>query len=67
MFVELPNEGDTVTAGEAASNVESVKAVSDIYSPVSGTIAETNKELVESPETVSFQPHTTLDGSVFVS
>ena len=52
VFVNLPEPGDEVTAGEAFADVESVKAVSDIYSPVTGTIAEINEELLDSPELI---------------
>ncbi len=50
VFVELPEEGDTTNKGEPLGVVESVKAVSDIYAPVSGEIAEVNAELKASPE-----------------
>ena len=53
VFVNLPEPGDEVTAGEAFADVESVKAVSDIYSPVSGTIAEINEELLDAPELIN--------------
>ena len=53
VFVNLPEPGDEVTAGEAFADVESVKAVSDIYSPVTGTIAEINEELLDSPELIN--------------
>lgn len=46
VFVNLPEEGDEVTVGEAFADVESVKAVSDVYSPVSGTVCEVNEELL---------------------
>ena len=50
VFVNLPEVGDTVTAGEAFGDVESVKAVSDLICPVSGTVCAINEELVDSPE-----------------
>ena len=50
VFVNLPQVGDAVTAGEAFGDVESVKAVSDLICPVSGTVCEINEELVDSPE-----------------
>ena len=50
VFVNLPQVGDEVTAGEAFGDVESVKAVSDLMSPVTGTVCEINEELVDSPE-----------------
>ncbi|MDD4201070.1 MAG: glycine cleavage system protein GcvH [Eubacteriales bacterium] len=53
VFVNLPEPGDEVTAGETFSDVESVKAVSDIYSPVSGTVAEINEELLDAPELIN--------------
>ena len=57
VFVNLPEPGDEVTAGEAFADVESVKAVSDIYSPVSGTIAEINEELLDAPELLNNDPY----------
>ena len=53
VFVNLPEVGDAVTAGEAFSDVESVKAVSDVFSPVSGTVAEVNEELLDRPEAIN--------------
>jgi len=53
VFVELPDEGFSVKASEKVSSVESVKAVSDINSPVSGTVVEINTQLVDNPEIVS--------------
>ena len=50
VYVNLPVVGDEVTAGETACDVESVKAVSDVMSPVTGRIAEVNEELDDSPE-----------------
>ena len=50
VFINLPTEGDAVTAGESFGDVESVKAVSEIYSPVAGTIKEINEELIDAPE-----------------
>ena len=57
VFVNLPEPGDEVTAGEPFADVESVKAVSDIYSPVSGTIAEINEELLDAPEMINDAPY----------
>ena len=57
VFVNLPGEGDEVNAGEAFGDVESVKAVSDLVSPVSGTVAEVNRELEDSPELVNSDPY----------
>lgn len=56
VFVELPEEGDTTTAAENFSLVESVKAASDVYAPVSGEVVEVNEELEDSPETVNDSP-----------
>ena len=53
VYVNLPAEGDAVTAGESFADVESVKAVSDIYSPVTGTVAEVNEELLDAPELIN--------------
>lgn len=50
VFVNLPEVGDSVTAGEAFGDVESVKAVSDLISPVSGEVCEVNEELLDQPE-----------------
>ena len=57
VFVDLPDVDDEVTAGENISLVESVKAASDIYSPVSGVIVEINEELEDSPELVNEEPY----------
>jgi glycine cleavage system H protein len=56
-FIELPVLGKKVTKGESCSVIESVKAASDIYSPVSGQIAEVNKFLETHPETVNADPY----------
>jgi glycine cleavage system H protein len=53
VFVNLPEVGDEVEAGEVFADVESVKAVSDIYSPVTGTVAEINEELLDAPELIN--------------
>lgn len=53
MFVELPEAGSTVSQGGKFGSVESVKAVSDVLSPISGTVTETNNSLGDAPETVS--------------
>lgn len=58
VFVELPEAGRKVKAGEACAVVESVKTASDIYSPVSGEILETNKAVVDDPALVNKEPHT---------
>lgn len=57
VFVELPEEGLNVEAQTKVSSVESVKAVSDIYSPVSGTVVEINTVLADSPETINRSPY----------
>ena len=57
VFVELPEVGRKVKAGEACAVVESVKTASDIYSPVSGEITEVNKAVVENPALVNSEPH----------
>jgi len=57
VFVSLPVPGDEVTAGESFGDVESVKAVSDLISPVSGVIAEVNEELDDSPELLNENPY----------
>ncbi|WP_343250078.1 glycine cleavage system protein GcvH [Diplocloster hominis] len=57
VFVNLPEEGDEVTAGESFADVESVKAVSDVYSPVSGTVAAIHEELLDCPESINEQPY----------
>jgi glycine cleavage system H protein len=57
VYVELPSVGDTVEKGDACSNIESVKAVSDIYSPLSGEIVEVNESLEDAPETINKDPY----------
>ena len=53
VFVNLPAEGDDVAAGETFADVESVKAVSDVYSPVSGRVTEVNAELLDAPQRIN--------------
>lgn len=53
VFVELPEVGDKVVKGQAFANVESVKAVSEVYSPVSGTITEINGEIADNPALIN--------------
>ena len=53
VYVELPAVGDTVTAGAAVAVVESVKAASDVYSPVSGKVVAVNEALSDKPETIN--------------
>ena len=57
VFVEVPAMGTAVTVGQTFSVVESVKAVSDIYAPVSGTIVEVNEALGDTPEDVNSDPY----------
>jgi glycine cleavage system H protein len=57
VYVELPESGSRFNAGEALGSVESVKAVSEVYSPISGSIVETNSALVDSPETLNQDPY----------
>ena len=57
VFVNLPEEGDEVEAGEAFADVESVKAVSDVFSPISGTVAEVNEDLLDNPATLNQDPY----------
>ena len=57
VFVELPEAGRKVKAGEACAVVESVKTASDIYSPLSGEILEVNKSVVDDPALVNSEPH----------
>ncbi len=57
VFVDLPDVGTTVSAGESVAEVESTKSVSDIYAPVSGTIVEINAELADSPERLNEDPY----------
>ncbi len=57
VFVELPEVGRKIKAGDACAVVESVKTASDIYSPVSGTVSETNKAVVEDPALVNSEPY----------
>ncbi|WP_199244307.1 glycine cleavage system protein GcvH [Pseudodesulfovibrio cashew] len=56
-FVELPEVGDTFEAGSEMGSVESVKAASEIYSPVSGEVIEVNEELEDAPEKVNEEPY----------
>ena len=57
LFLELPQVGRGVTAGESFGVVESVKAVSDLFAPVSGTVAEVNARLDDEPELVNSEPY----------
>jgi glycine cleavage system H protein len=58
VFIELPQVGRTLQQGESFGTVESVKAVSELYSPVSGEIVAVNAAVVEHPEAVNSEPHT---------
>ena len=57
VFVNLPQEGDAVTAGTPFGDVESVKAVSDLVCPVTGTICAVNEDLADSPENLNSDPY----------
>ena len=57
VFVNLPMPGDAVTTEEPFGDVESVKAVSDVYAPVSGTVSEVNEDLLDSPEKINDSPY----------
>lgn len=57
VFVELPEEDDEVSIGESFGSVESVKTVSELYSPVSGTVVEVNEDLDDTPEAVNESPY----------
>ncbi|HEX4485165.1 MAG TPA: glycine cleavage system protein GcvH [Terriglobales bacterium] len=57
VFVELPKIGAELTAGKSFSSVESVKAVSDLYAPASGTVTEVNTALTDSPEKINKDAH----------
>ncbi|MDP5339051.1 MAG: glycine cleavage system protein GcvH [Nodularia sp. (in: cyanobacteria)] len=57
VFLELPDIGDLVTKGETFGTIESVKAVEDLNSPVTGTVIERNEALIESPEEVADDPY----------
>lgn len=57
VFVNLPQEGDSVETGKAFADVESVKAVSDVYSPIGGTVEAVNEELLDAPEKLNQVPY----------
>lgn len=57
VFVNLPEEGDEVTAGESVADVESVKAVSDVNAPATGVAAKVNEELLDAPELLNEDPY----------
>ena len=57
VYVELPEAGDTVAAGDSVGVIESVKAASDTYAPISGTIIEVNADLEDGPERINADPY----------
>jgi glycine cleavage system H protein len=57
VFVELPDEGDTFDVGDSFGTVESVKAVSDLYTPVGGEVVEVNSSLEDAPEKINEDPY----------
>ncbi len=57
VFINLPSVGDQVTAGETFGDIESVKAVSDMCSPVTGTVVAVNEDLVDAPEMLNSDPY----------
>jgi glycine cleavage system H protein len=57
VFVELPDKGATIVAGDSFGTVESVKAVSDLYSPVGGEVVEVNSSLEDAPEQINDDPY----------
>ena len=59
VFVDLPKVGDTIEAGKSFRSVESVKAVSDLFAPVSGTVTAVNDELKDAPEKINSDANTT--------
>jgi glycine cleavage system H protein len=59
VFVDLPKVGDAVEAGKSFGSVESVKAVSDLFAPVSGTVTAINEELKDAPERINAEANTT--------
>lgn len=63
VFVNLPEAGDEVAAGESFADVESVKAVSDVFSPLSGVVAAINEDLLDAPESINEDPY----GAWFIS
>ncbi|WP_297835012.1 glycine cleavage system protein GcvH [Thermomonas sp.] len=64
VYVELPNVGDRIEAGNACAVVESVKAASDVYAPISGKVVEVNSALADKPETINEDAYG--DGWMFV-
>ena len=64
VFVQLPDVGTSVTAGGSASEVESTKSVSDVYAPLSGTVADVNAELTDAPQKLNDDPYG--EGWIFI-
>ncbi len=57
VFLELPEIGDAVEVGESFGTIESVKAVEDLYPPISGTVIDRNEAMIESPESIADDPY----------
>ena len=57
VYIELPDVGDSVSAGETLGVIESVKAASDLYSPVSGEVVAVNEDILDAPETLNSDPY----------
>lgn len=57
VYIELPSEGDDVSANDSIGEIESTKAVSKIYTPLSGTVVAVNESVVDAPETVNDDPY----------
>lgn len=57
VFIELPEVGDELSQGETMGNIESVKAVEDIYAPMSGTVVECNTDIADAPEELATDPY----------
>lgn len=57
VFLELPDEGEAVEVGESFGSIESVKAVEELYPPISGTVIDRNTELINSPEMIADDPY----------
>jgi len=59
VYVDLPEAGRTITAGDTFGSIESVKAVSELFAPMSGEVVDVNQQLKDRPETVNSDPHGT--------
>ena len=57
VFVDLPDVGAAVTAGDAFAEIESTKSVADVYAPISGTVVAANEVLIDAPETINSDPY----------